>query len=94
MGACFLQVLKLWASILRAVPRSRLLLKNKPFVCESARANLMQRLALEGVEAWRVDLMPLAAANSDHLSTYSFMDISLDPFPYAGAITKAADHFC
>lgn len=28
--------------------------------------------------------VPAQAANSDHLSTYSFMDISLDPYPYAG----------
>lgn len=37
--------------------------------------------------------MPLAAANSDHLSTYSFMDISLDPFPYAGRNTRGCANF-
>lgn len=40
--------------------------------------------AAQGIEAWRVDLLPLAAGNADHLHTYSLMDISLDPFPYAG----------
>ncbi len=35
----------------------------------------------------RVDLLPLAAANADHLATYALMDISLDPFPYAGTTT-------
>ena len=34
-----------------------------------------------------MDLLALAAANSDHLGTYSQMDISLDPFPYAGTTT-------
>lgn len=31
------EVLSLWARILKAVPTSRLLLKNKPFACESAK---------------------------------------------------------
>lgn len=44
----------------------------------------MNLLSMEGVESSRVDLLPLAAANSDHLATYSIMDISLDPYPYAG----------
>ena len=67
-----------------SVPESRLVLKNKPFACEMARNHVLQQLVAHGVEAWRVDLLPLAAANADHLATYSLMDISLDPFPYAG----------
>jgi len=39
---------------------------------------------VQGVEAWRVDLVPLIAGNSELLATYSCIDISLDPFPYAG----------
>jgi predicted O-linked N-acetylglucosamine transferase (SPINDLY family) len=39
---------------------------------------------MQGVEPWRVDLLPLAAATGDHLATYALMDISLDTFPYAG----------
>ena len=45
--------------------------------------NLMSAL---GYEAWRVDLIPLAQSNYDHLSMYYSMDISLDPFPYAGEL--------
>lgn len=67
-----------------AVPGSRLVLKNKPFACEAARIHVLQQLAAVGVEAWRVDLLPLAPGNAQHLATYSLMDISLDPFPYAG----------
>lgn len=75
----------MWGAILTAVPRSRLVLKNKPFACEAARSHVLQQLAAVGVEPWRVDLLPLAPGNTQHLATYSLMDISLDPFPYAGA---------
>ncbi|KAG2430578.1 hypothetical protein HXX76_010096 [Chlamydomonas incerta] len=81
------QVLRVWAAILAAVPRSRLVLKNKPFACEAARSHLLRQLAALGVEAWRVDLLPLAPGNAQHLAQYALMDISLDPFPYAGTTT-------
>lgn len=48
------QVLRVWARILRAVPGSRLLLKNKPFACASARAHTSAALAAHGVEPGRV----------------------------------------
>lgn len=37
----------------------------------------------------RVDLLPLAAATADHLSMYGLLDVSLDPWPYAGTTTTA-----
>jgi predicted O-linked N-acetylglucosamine transferase (SPINDLY family) len=53
----------------------------------SARAHVLSQFAATGLDTSRVDLLPLAAANSDHLGTYAHMDISLDPFPYAGTTT-------
>lgn len=35
----------------------------------------------------QVDLLPLAPATPEHLAIYAAMDISLDPFPYAGTTT-------
>ena len=49
-----IQVLRVWARILRAVPGSRLLLKNKPFACASARAHTSAALAAHGVDSSRV----------------------------------------
>lgn len=66
------------------MPGSRLLLKNKPFACEVVRRQWLCQLEALGVEAWRVDLLPLAPANADHMAMYAQMDISLDPWPYAG----------
>lgn len=48
---------------------------------------MLAQFAAAGLDTSRVDLLPLAAANSDHLGTYAHMDISLDPFPYAGTTT-------
>ena len=41
-------------------------------------------LVSEGLDSSRIDLLPLDLATGDHLSKYNLMDISLDPFPYAG----------
>jgi hypothetical protein len=66
------------------VPNSRLILKNKPFACPVIKSQWMDRLVSLGVDAWRIELLPLTTANADHLAQYALMDISLDPFPYAG----------
>jgi predicted O-linked N-acetylglucosamine transferase (SPINDLY family) len=76
--------LALWARVLASVPGSRLVLKNKPFACPQARALWMGRLAALGVDAWRVDLLPLAPSNAEHLAQYALLDVALDPTPYAG----------
>lgn len=56
--------MKLWARILRALPTSRLLLKNKPFACSAARQHVTQLFVKEGIAADRIDLMPLAIHNA------------------------------
>eukprot|EP00891_Asterochloris_glomerata_P000012 jgi/Astpho2/12/fgenesh1_pm.00001_%23_1_t len=81
------QVINVWADILKAVPHSRLILKNKPFACDALRAHWLLQLRQHGISSDRIDLLPLNPSNSDHLGTYSLMDISLDPWPYAGTTT-------
>ncbi|KAI3432719.1 hypothetical protein D9Q98_004262 [Chlorella vulgaris] len=81
------EVLQVWAQVLLAVPNSRLVLKNKPFACEVVRNQFWRVFEAAGVERCRVDLLPLAAANRDHLAQYGLMDVSLDPWPYAGTTT-------
>ena len=74
-----------WCRILLAVPFSRLVLKNKPFLCTETQRYWLKRFTSRGVPGWRVSLLPLTAGTGDHMSQYSMMDISLDPWPYAGA---------
>ncbi|KAK3283271.1 hypothetical protein CYMTET_9015, partial [Cymbomonas tetramitiformis] len=80
-------VLKLWARVLHAVPGSRLLIKGKPFACSTMQEHFRSQLVALGVHASRIDLLPLEHLTSNHLSKYSLVDISLDPFPYAGTTT-------
>eukprot|EP00242_Pyramimonas_sp_CCMP2087_P003056 CAMPEP_0198229450 /NCGR_PEP_ID=MMETSP1445-20131203/114131_1 /TAXON_ID=36898 /ORGANISM="Pyramimonas sp., Strain CCMP2087" /LENGTH=273 /DNA_ID=CAMNT_0043909913 /DNA_START=3 /DNA_END=825 /DNA_ORIENTATION=- len=81
------KVTKLWAKLVQSVPNARLLIKAKPFACPNMAAHFRQRLVMEGLEAHRIDLIPLDLATGDHLHKYRLMDISLDPFPYAGTTT-------
>lgn len=80
-------VLKVWARILCAIPNSRLVVKCKPFCCDSVRQRFLSTLEQLGLEPLRVDLLPLILLNHDHMQAYSLMDISLDTFPYAGTTT-------
>ncbi|KAJ8899596.1 hypothetical protein K2173_018570 [Erythroxylum novogranatense] len=81
------KVLQVWARILCAVPNSRLVVKCKPFCCDSVRQRFLTTLEQLGLEPLRVDLLPLILLNHDHMQAYSLMDISLDTFPYAGTTT-------
>ncbi|KAL8554463.1 hypothetical protein ACS0TY_002600 [Phlomoides rotata] len=81
------KVLQVWARILCAIPNSRLIVKCKPFCCDSVRQQFLSTLEKLGLESLRVDLLPLILLNHDHMQAYSLMDISLDTFPYAGTTT-------
>lgn len=81
------KVLQIWARILCAVPNSRLVVKCKPFCCDSVRQRFLSILEQLGLESLRVDLLPLILLNHDHMQAYALMDISLDTFPYAGTTT-------
>lgn len=81
------RTLRLWASILRRVPTSRLLLKAKPFESNKAKKRMEDLFLLEGITADRLDLVPLLPSTRSHLEAYSNVDVGLDPFPYAGTTT-------
>ena len=80
-------VIGCWADILRAVPDSRLFLKNQGLADarlrhktaeQFQRANIApERLLLEGSQAFE-----------DYLECYHRVDLALDPFPYPGGMTS------
>ena len=82
------EVVKLWATVLQAIPNSRLLLKyfnhyNEP---------LMREQTIERFEAYDIDedrliLNGAHDKQADHLALYHQADIALDPFPFNGATT-------
>ncbi len=77
----------LWASALKTVPESRLLLKNKALRDDGVRQRLLARFAREGVSPYRVRLLPFENSFSNHLETYSMVDVALDSYPYHGTTT-------
>ncbi|XP_024521713.1 probable UDP-N-acetylglucosamine--peptide N-acetylglucosaminyltransferase SPINDLY [Selaginella moellendorffii] len=81
------RVVRVWARILCAVPTARLVVKCKPFCCDGIRDKFLAKFEELGVQPMRLDLLPLILLNHDHMQAYSFMDISLDTFPYAGTTT-------
>ena len=80
-------VLVCWATVLRAVPGSRLLLKAYQLESAEARDHVLQVLGEHGVAADRVILEGWAAGFEDHLAQYHRVDLALDPFPYNGTTT-------
>jgi predicted O-linked N-acetylglucosamine transferase (SPINDLY family) len=78
---------KLWASVLKAVPKSRLFLKNNALGDAGVRARLEEAFALEGVEKERLELAAFDSSFAAHLASYAKMDIALDSYPYHGTTT-------
>ncbi len=81
------EVVKAWASILKAVPGSRILIKSKPLADEATRAHYLALFAAQGIEANRIELISAIPSISGHLAAYENVDIALDPFPYNGTTT-------
>lgn len=81
------QVISLWARILRANPRSRLLLK-APALGDPAGRNLIEtRFSMHGITRDQLVLNGWAPSAREHLAQYANVDIALDTFPYNGTTT-------
>ena len=77
--------LELWASVLRAVPRSRLLLKATALAYTSVRDRLRAELGARGIDAERIEFREWVTQG--HLEAYNEVDIALDTAPFNGATT-------
>ena len=80
------EVTAVWASILKAIPRSRLILKWRSLEDAGTRDRIARRFAQHGIGADRLELR----GHSEHaemLAQYSEIDLALDPFPYNGGLT-------
>ena len=80
------QVVALWARILKAVPGSRLLMKNKSFSDEWAREHSYGLFEEQGIERARMEFVGWASRR-EHYALYGEVDIGLDTFPYNGTTT-------
>ncbi|WP_377806304.1 tetratricopeptide repeat protein (plasmid) [Azospirillum sp. A29] len=77
----------LWAEVLRRVPDSRLLLKDRPLSDAGTAALMRARFAATGIDPARLDLIGFIKDAAGHLAAYNRIDIALDPHPYNGTIT-------
>ena len=83
-----LECLRLWASVLRKVPGSRLVLQNPGMNNPGNAAFVRRRLGWFGVDPERVTILP-GTDRDTILKNYDLMDISLDSWPYCGGNTIA-----
>jgi predicted O-linked N-acetylglucosamine transferase (SPINDLY family) len=81
------RTLDLWAAVLQAVPRARLVLKNRALVDAVTRIRIAERFAARGVDPARLVMTGWEAESARHLDWYNRIDIALDTFPYNGATT-------
>jgi predicted O-linked N-acetylglucosamine transferase (SPINDLY family) len=76
--------LALWAGVLRAVPRSRLLLLAPR---GPARERVLARLGQDGITPSRVEFAD-KQPRAEYLKSYHHIDLGLDPLPYNGHTTS------
>ncbi|MEE8428712.1 MAG: tetratricopeptide repeat protein [Gammaproteobacteria bacterium] len=81
------EVVSLWASILRAVPDARLVIKNISLRDTATQERLYALFAVHKVAAKRLDLLAPVYHQAGHLELYNQIDIALDTFPYNGTTT-------
>ena len=81
------RTLRLWQSVLLAVPGSRLLLKAAGLGQLGNSEFIRSRLAVAGIEPERVVVRAWTPGVNDHLALYDEVDIGLDTFPFNGATT-------
>jgi len=80
-------LLRCWAAVLKAVPGSRLRLKNYQLRDIGLRHRLQSTMAAEGITAERLELEG-PSFHQNLLATYGEIDIALDCFPFNGGLTS------
>ena len=77
----------MWADVLKAVPRSRLLLKHRSLGDPVTRDNILGTFKEQGVDAHRIELLEFTRTRREHQQLHGRLDIALDSFPYQGVNT-------
>jgi len=80
-------VVATWAEIMRNLPYSKFLLKNRRLSDNSTQTRYQGLFEKYGVSAERIIMKPHTAGRNEHMDMYNSVDIALDPFPYNGTTT-------
>ena len=81
------EVIDVWATVLQAVPKSRLIIKNRSLSDPVIRERYLAKLSKRGISSERVELLGYMRSPKEHLALYDRIDIGLDTFPYNGTTT-------
>lgn len=81
------KVIELWARILGVVEGSHLQLKAKQLTTKMVWDNIVKEFAKHGISPERLRCLGYTATREEHLMLYDSVDISLDTFPFNGAVT-------
>lgn len=81
------RTIQIWSKILRAVPESRLFLKNHSLTDPATRERYWAMFREQGVPSDRIELIGTVSSSAAHLALYGEVDIGLDTFPYNGTTT-------
>ena len=81
------EMIFLWARILLAVPRARLLLKAHGTSLGAVHKRILKTFSDAGVDEERISVLERTPSVTSHLDVYNQVDISLDTYPYNGTTT-------
>jgi predicted O-linked N-acetylglucosamine transferase (SPINDLY family) len=82
-----MDVIRIWAAILRETPGSRLMLKNMSLGDPFIRDEITQKFKRFDIAAERLVLNSFSGTMQEHLECYNQIDLALDTFPFNGATT-------
>jgi predicted O-linked N-acetylglucosamine transferase (SPINDLY family) len=80
------EAISVWAQILHAVPKSRILMKDGRLAVPAVRDSIVDKFKIRDIADDRLAFLG-RTSRSDHLATFGEVDIALDPFPNSGGIT-------
>ena len=80
-------LIRTWAEILKRVPESRLVLKDRQFGYSSACEQVRLEFTRFGVDPLRIEFLGYVPTHDAHYRAYEMVDIALDPFPFNGTTT-------
>jgi len=75
------EALGLWAGVMHAIPRSKLMLKDRNAVDPAVRLRIRTELARHGITAERIEFIGQLSDWRSHMRLYDRLDIALDTIP-------------
>ena len=82
-------VIKLWSTLLKKIPKSKLFLKYRNLLDNDFYKNsIINKFRNYGISQDQLILEGSSPRRENFLKTYNRIDISLDPFPYSGTTTN------